>query len=223
MFEEKGGKKMDSLKPGIDTIKTGTTTLGMVCKDGLILAADRRATAGNFIASKTTKKVMPITDMMALTVAGSVSDIQLIVKLIRAELSLKSVKTGRDITVKEAANLLSGMVYQNIRSFSVIPGVSHFLFGGYDQDGFHLYEIYPDGSLSDVDDFVSSGSGSPMVYGVLETDFRKNMSIKEAEELAIKGMKGSLQRDSASGNGIDIFSITKEGVKQIFEKTISSF
>lgn len=214
---------MDSLKTGIESLKTGTTTLGLVCKDAIILAADRRATAGNFIASKTTKKVMQVTDTMALTVAGSVSDIQLIVKLIKAELALKSVKTSRSITVKEAANLLAGMVYQNIRNFSMIPGVSHFLFGGYDQEGLHLYEIYPDGSITEVDDFVSSGSGSPMVYGVLENDFKKNLSTKEGEELAIKGMKGSLSRDSASGNGIDIFSISKEGIKQIYEKTINNF
>lgn len=214
---------MDSLKTGIESLKTGTTTLGLVCKDTIVLAADRRATAGHFIASKTTQKVMQVTDTMALTVAGSVSDIQLMIKLLRAELSLKSVKTGRPITVKEAANLLAGMVYQNIRNFSMIPGVSHFLFGGHDQDGLHLYEIYPDGSITVVDDFVSSGSGSPMVYGVLETDYKKNMTPKEAEELALKGMKGSLQRDSASGNGVDVFSITKNGVKKIYEKTINSF
>ena len=217
------GERTMDLKQGVNALKTGTTTLGLVCKDSIILAADRRATAGNFIASKTTQKIMQVNDTMAVTVAGSVSDIQLIVKLIRAELNLKSVKTGRHMTVKEAANLLAGMVYQNIRNFSMIPGVSHFLFGGADQYGLHLYEIYPDGSITEIDDFVSSGSGSPMVYGVLETDYKKNMTQKEGEVLALKGMKGSLQRDSASGNGVDIFSITKEEMKKIHDKVIPAF
>lgn len=214
---------METLKPNIEALKTGTTTLGLVCKDAVVLAADRRATAGHFIASKDVQKVMQVNDNMALTVAGSVSDIQLMVKLLRAELNLKSIKTGREVTMKEAANLLAGMVFQNIRSFSMIPGVSHFLFGGADQYGLHLYEIYPDGSISEIKDFVSSGSGSPMVYGVLENDYKKNMTVKDAEELAMKGMKGSLQRDSASGNGVDIFSITDKGIKQILNKTIPTF
>jgi proteasome beta subunit len=207
----------------LDMLKTGTTTLGIVCKDAIVLAADRRATAGNFIANKNIAKVFEVTENLAITTAGSVSDIQLVVKLLRAELKLKQVKTGRASTVKEAANLLAGMVYQSIRNFSTIPGIVHFLFAGTDQYGVHLYEIYPDGSITEIDDFVSSGSGSPMVYGVLETGFKKNMTLKEAEDLAWKGMKGSLQRDSASGNGVDVYSITKAGVKKLSEKTIETF
>ena len=99
-------------------MKTGTTTLGLVCKNGLVLAADRRATAGYFVAAKKVEKVLKITDDIAVTIAGTVSDIQLVVKLIKAELRLKQIKTGKVNTVKEAANLLAGIVYQNIRKFS---------------------------------------------------------------------------------------------------------
>ncbi|RJQ16912.1 proteasome subunit beta [Candidatus Woesearchaeota archaeon] len=207
----------------LETLNTGTTTLGIVCKDAILFAADRRATAGNFIANKNISKIMQINEHMALTVAGTVSDVQLMVKYLKAELKLKSVRTGRNNTVKEAANLLAGMVYNNIRKFSAIPGISHFLFGGYDNTGCQLYEIYPDGSITKIEDFVSSGSGSVMVYGVLETSYKPDMNGKEAEELALRSMKGALLRDSASGNGVDIITISKAGVKQTYEKTIPGF
>ncbi|MDD5086841.1 MAG: proteasome subunit beta [Candidatus Nanoarchaeia archaeon] len=203
-------------------MKTGTTTLGIICKDGIILAADRRATAGNMIVDKKAQKVYKINDRMALTTAGGVSDIQLLVKLLKAELALKSVRTEREPNVTEAVNLLAGMVYSNIRKMSMIPGISHFLFGGIDSEGTHLYDIYPDGSLSKNDEFISSGSGSVMAYGVLETLYRKDMKIEEGAKLAVKCLNAALQRDSASGNGVDIISITDEGVKNILEKEINN-
>ena len=126
-------------------MKTGTTTVAIVAKDCIILAADKRATAGNFIAGKKVDKILPVADKMALTTAGSVSDIQLMVKLIKAELSLRKLKNGRPNRVKEAANLVSGMVYNNIRKLTMIPGIVHFLFAGFDDTGAHLYDIYPDG------------------------------------------------------------------------------
>ena len=201
--------------------KTGTTTVGLVCKDGVVLAADKRATAGNFIVDKKVDKVQKITDYMALTTAGSVSDLQLLVKYLRAELKLKNIRTGRPNTVKEAVNLLAGMIYSNIRQFSIIPGVTHFLFAGYDKET-SLYDLYPDGSLSKIDDFVSSGSGSVMAYGVLETLWKKNMTEQEGVQMAIKALNAAIQRDSASGNGIDIFSISSQGVKKLETKSINT-
>lgn len=149
----KGDLDMDNI------LKTGTTTIGIVCKDCIVLGADKRATAGNFIANKNVEKVVPISDYMALTTAGTVSDIQLLIKLIKAELKLKEIRSNQKPSVKEGANLLAGMVFSNIRKMSMIPGISHFLVGGYDDEK-HLYDLYPDGSISDVEDFVSSGSGS---------------------------------------------------------------
>ncbi len=203
-------------------MKTGTTTLGIICKDGIILAADRRATAGNMIVDKKAQKVFKINDNMALTTAGGVSDIQLLVKLLKAELALKSVRTEREPNVTEAVNLLAGMVYSNIRKMSMIPGISHFLFGGVDSEGTHLYDIYPDGSLSKNDEFISSGSGSVMAYGVLETLYKKDIKIEEGVKLAVKCLNAALQRDSASGNGIDIITITDKGVNKILEKEINN-
>lgn len=195
-------------------LKTGTTTVGIMCRDSVILAADKRATAGHFIADKKVDKVVKITDFMALTTAGSVSDLQLLVKYLKAELKLKEIRTGRLNMTKEAANLLAGMVYSNIRAYSMIPGVTHFLFAGFDRD-LHLYDLYPDGSLTDIDDFVSSGSGSVMAYGVLETLWKKDLSDAEGISLAVKCINAAIQRDSASGNGIDIFVINKNGATKV--------
>jgi proteasome beta subunit len=206
----------------MNELKTGTTTVGLVCKDSIILAADKRATAGNFIVDKRVEKVVKINDAMALTTAGSVSDIQLLVKYLKAELKLKEIRTGRLNTVKEAANLLSGMIYGNIRSYSMIPGVTHFLFAGNDKENNSLYDLYPDGSITKVDDFVSSGSGSVMAYGVLETLWKKDMSDQEGIAMAIKCVNAAIQRDSASGNGIDIFIINKNGVKKVESRTINT-
>jgi len=204
----------------VESTKTGTTTIGMVCKDGLILAADKRATSGYLIAWKKFDKIIPITENIAVTVAGTVSDVQLLTKYLKAELKLKDIRTGRETTVKEAASLLANFVYNNIRRFSVIPGISHFIVGGKDTSGFHLYDLSPDGSIVEVDDYISSGSGSVMVFGVMETLYKKGLTIDEGIKLAAKGINAAVQRDIASGNGVDIVSITKDGLKKVFSKEI---
>ena len=158
--------------------KTGTTTLGLICKDGIVLAADKRATAGYFVASKKVDKVLKITDNIAVTIAGTVSDIQLVAKLIKAELKLKKIRTGKPNTVKEAVNLLSGIVYNNIRKYSLIPWISHYIVGGRYVQGYHVYDLSQDGAIEEIDDFVSSGSGSILVYGLLEEAYKGGMTVK---------------------------------------------
>ena len=118
-----------------EALKTGTTTIGIVCKDGVIIGADRRATAGHMIAHKDMKKVLKITDNLAVTTAGVVSDIQLLAKLFKAELSLKTIQSGRKVRVVEAANLLAGMCYNAIRRPTMITTIAAFLIGGSDDDG----------------------------------------------------------------------------------------
>jgi len=202
-------------------LKTGTTTVGLVSKDSVVLAADKRATAGNFIAGKNVDKIINVTDFMALTTAGIVSDIQLLVKIIRAELALKRIRTGRRVSVKEASNLTAGLVYSNIRKLSMIPALVHFLFAGHDTQGDHLYDIYPDGSISEIEDFVASGSGSMFAYGVFESQYKKDIAQEEAVELALNAVNAALQRDSASGEGIDVFIINDKGAKQVMKKKIN--
>lgn len=204
-----------------NVLKTGTTTIGIVCNDGIVLAADRRASIGYLIASKTTDKVYIIADNIAVTIAGTASDAQLLVKMVEAELRLNKIRLGRDPLVKEAANLLSRMVYYNIRKMSMIPGISHFLMGGKDNTGYHLYDIFADGSIQKLDDFIASGSGSVMAYGVLETLYKSGLSLDEGVKLAVKCINAAIQRDMATGNGIDVITISKTGVKKVLAKEIS--
>lgn len=204
-------------------IKKGTTTVGIVCKEGIVLAADKRATLGGMIvAHKTEVKIAQITDNIAITTAGVVSDIQLITKLVKAELNLKRIRTGKEPTVKETANLIASIVYQNIRKFSTIMGITGFLLGGKDNRGFHLYELGPDGSISKHDDFVTDGSGMMMAFGVLDTLYEKDLSLQEGIKLAVKVINAAMQRDTASGEGIDVFTITKEGVKKVLTKQLDT-
>ncbi|MBW2988884.1 proteasome subunit beta [Candidatus Woesearchaeota archaeon] len=204
-----------------DIRKTGTTTVALVCKDGIVLCADKRVTSGYLVSFKSYEKIVQITDDIAVTVAGTVSDVQLLTKLLKAELKLKTLRTQRDVMVKEAVNLLSSMVYNNIRKMSLIPGVSHFILGGKDDGGIHVYDIGADGSITYIQDYTSSGSGSVMAYGVLETLYVQDMSVEEGVKLGAKAINAAVQRDIASGNGIDIVSITREGVKKVLSKTIN--
>lgn len=206
------------LKMEKDVLKTGTTTIGIVCKDGIVLAADKRATAGYLLVNKKTEKIITIADNMAITTAGVVSDVQLLTKIIRAQLKFDSLRMGKAVGVKEAANLLAGLIYSNIRKFSTITGIVDFLLGGKDGTGFYLYDLGIDGSITLYDDFASTGSGCVMAYGVLETLYVKNMSVDEGIKVAVKAVNAAMQRDIASGNGIDVVTITDKGVKKVLEK-----
>jgi len=203
-------------------VKHGTTTIGLMCKDGIVLASEKRATAGYFVADKKSEKIYKITDTMLVTTAGTVSDAQLLTKLIKAELKLKEVRTDRGATVKEAANLLASLVYGNIRKYSLIPGITQFLLAGTDKEGYHLYDVFVDGSVMECDEYVSSGSGSTIVYGVLEAMYRKDMTVKEGVDLCIKSLNVAMQRDIASGNGILVYTIAKDGIKKVVDKDLDT-
>lgn len=205
-----------------DVLKTGTTTIGIVCKDAVILATDRRATAGTMIVDKKAQKVHKIADKMMITTAGVVSDIQLLTKLIKSEIKLKDIQTGRPTTVKEAANLLATLEYHNIRQPSMIMSIAAFLLGGHDQHGFHLYNIGPDGSISDKDDYDADGSGCPFAIGVLEGEYKKGMDVDSGIKLAKKAINASLRRDSATGNGIQIHVIKSDGIKKMLDVEIDT-
>lgn len=202
--------------------KTGTTTVGLVCKDGIVLAADKRATAGNLIVEKKGEKIHHVIDNIGITEAGSVSDNQLLLKLVKAELKLKEVRTNRKVTVQEAANLTAGIIYSNIRRFSIVPALSHFLMGGKDASGYHLYDLYADGSIMEIEDFVSTGSGSVMAYGVLETLYDSKMSVDDGIKLAVKAINAGIQRDNASGGGVDVAVIDSKGFRKVMTKIIDT-
>jgi len=200
--------------------KTGTTTVGIVCKDGIVLAADKRMTAG-YIAYDKVEKIIQIADNMAVTTAGMVSEVQLLSKLIKAELKLKDMQTYRDSTVKEAANLLAGLVYSNIRKMSMFTAIAAFLLGGYDTEG-HLYGLGIDGSVTEYDNYTTDGSGCMFALGVLEALYKKGLSVDDGVKLAVKAINSAIQRDPNSGNGILVMTITDKGVKRIMDKQLES-
>jgi len=203
-----------------DFLKTGTTTLGMVCKDGILLAADKKVTAGNLVSSTKFDKVIIINDSIAITTAGLVSDVQLLTKLIRAQIKLDELRRNKKIKIKEAANLLANLVYNNVRKMSIIQGITGFLMAGVDNEGFYLYELGIDGSLNRFDDFVADGSGMMFALGVLESHYKQDLTVEQAKEVAIKAISASMMRDTASGGGIDIVTITKEGTKKVYSKVL---
>ena len=204
------------------TKKTGTTTVGLKSPDCVVLAADTRATVGNMIAAKEEQKVFSLTDNIAITIAGSVASIQMLLKQIRAQIKLRNIKTGREMTVKEVVNLLRNYVFGIIRTPSMIPDVAHLLVGGVDQHGVHLYDIFPDGTLSEIDSYISSGSGSVFAFGVLESKYKNDLSKDDTLKLAEECVDVAIQRDSASGNGADVFDVDKDGVKQAVKKRVNT-
>ena len=217
-LSSKGEIKMEPM-----LFKTGTTTLGIACKDGIVLAADKKMTLGGQIVSSTKmEKVLILNEELAFTVAGNVSDIQLLVKIIKAQIKLEELRKGKKIKVKESANLLASLVYNNIRKYSTIPGITAFLFAGKDSEGFHLYQLGVDGSISKYDDYVTDGSGMMFATGALEAGYTKDVNVEEAIKLAVKAVSASMQRDTASGGGIDVVTITKDGTKRVMTKQLES-
>lgn len=194
----------------MNTLKTGTTTVGIVTKDAIILGADKRATAGGMVADKNVTKVLPINPRMIVTIAGVVSDIQLLVKYIRAELKLKDLKTGTLSSVKEAANLLSSFNYSGLRGQG---SIAEFLLAGVDQSGTHLYQVTFDGAVMPVDEYEVTGSGTPFALAVIESAYKPGLSEAEGIALAKKGIQAAIERDTASGNGYDIWVVNKSGTQ----------
>jgi len=203
-------------------LKTGTTILGIVCKDGIVMASDRQISAGNLVVGKNFKKTLLANDYLTISICGSASDAQRLVKIVAAELKLKELKSRIRPSVKQGASLTASITFSNIRQPSMIPSIVGTLVAGYNEDGTtELYSISADGTIDIVEDYdASMGSGMPYVLGLLERQYKKGITIKEGIELAKESLKSSTQRDMGSGYGIDIFTITKEGIKKVVEQDI---
>jgi len=212
----------DDLKKNI--LKTGTTILGIVCKDGIVMAADRQVTAGNLVMSKSERKVFPVNDYLVLAGCGIAADIQRVPKILSAELKIKELRSKLRPTVKQAASLLVNLNYMGIRQPSMIPQQAGFLIGGIDEDGSaELYSIEPAGSLIRVEDYDANfGSGMPFVLGLLERQYHKDISVEEGIKLAVESIKSSTQRDLGSGYGIDVFKLTKNGIEKVVSQDIKA-
>ena len=198
-----------------DVKKTGTTTLGMICKDGVIVATEKRATMGTLIAHKATKKLYKIDTHLALATAGLVGDLQVLVRYLNAEANLYRLKRDVKMPVESAATLMSNILNQ--RKF--YPYYVQLILGGYDNSGGHVYSLDAAGGAI-PDKYTAAGSGSPYVFGVLEDNYRDDLTIDEGIDIAVRAIIAAMARDSASGGMIDIAIITKEGFKEIPEEEI---
>ena len=198
---------------------TGTTTVGLIFAGGVILATEKRATMGYMIASKRAKKVYQIADRIGMTIAGGVGDAQQLARIITVECNLYQIRRSRAITVGAASTLLSNYLNQN-RYF---PYYVQLLVGGIDEHGPSVYSVDAMGGATKEEDIVSTGSGSPMAYGVLEDRYRPDMSEEEATESAVRALKSVMKRDAGSGEGIHVVIITKEKYHVLGEDQVNKY
>jgi proteasome beta subunit len=196
---------------GDEILKTGTTTIGLKLKDGVILATDQRATMGNLIANSDVRKVYPLSDNIGMTIAGSVGDAQLMVRYMTAEIALYSMKKGTQISVRSAATLVSNVIRQGFYLGLIV--------GGYDPSGGHVYSI--DGAGGYLEDkYMSVGSGSVFALGSLEGSFKDGMTKDEGMDVAITALNSSRRRDTFSGDGFMMAYIDKDGYQEIPQSEI---
>ena len=207
-----GGSSMDEQ---MQVMKTGTSTLGICFKNGVVVGADHRATMGHFVANKNVQKLFSIADNIALTTAGLVGHAQVLSRVLSAEIALYQLRREDLMKVEAAATLTANILGGR-------PYWVQLLIAGVDEEGGHVYSIDSAGG-SIPDTYCATGSGSPYMYGVLEDQYKDNMTKGEALKVAAKALLASAQRDSASGNGMDLCVITlKDGYKLLTEAEVAA-
>lgn len=187
----------------------GATTIGIVCREGVILASEKRVAYGYLIVSKGVKKVFKITDQIGAACAGLVGDMQILVREVEAQANLYSMDVGRKISVRSAAKLMANILFN--RRYA--PLITQTIVAGLDEEGASLYVLDVLGSLI-PDKYAAVGSGTEIAVGVLEEGYKEDMKLKEAKDLVTRAIKSAVSRDVMSGDGIDFLMITKEGVTE---------
>jgi proteasome beta subunit len=193
-------------------IKKGTTTCALTCKDGVVLAADTRASAGFFIADKHVMKIQKIDRHIGMTMAGGVADAQNLVDIMRYNANIYRLTDKDPIPIKSAARLCSNVLF-NQRYY---PFFVQIILAGVDktkEEG-QIYNIDLFGSMTS-EKFISTGSGSPVAYGYLETEFKENLTVNDAYKLAIQAIAAAIRRNSGTGDGINVVIIDKDGYREL--------
>jgi proteasome beta subunit len=187
----------------------GATTIGLVFKNGIILASEKRVSYGYLIVSKGGKKVFKITDNIGAACAGLVSDMQILIREVEAYANLYRLEVGRPISVKASAKLMSNILFNS----RMAPLITQTIVGGVDDEGPAIYILDVLGSVI-PDKYAVVGSGTEIAIGVLEEEYKENMSLEEAKDLVTRAMKSAVSRDAMSGDGVDFLTITKDGATQ---------
>ncbi|MGI0045826.1 MAG: proteasome subunit beta [Nitrosotalea sp.] len=186
----------------------GATAVGITFDGGIVLASERRISYGNFVVSKSTKKTFKITDFVGACCAGMVADMQVLAMQMRALTKVRKLELKREIPPNSVAKMMSSLMYE--RRF--YPLLTQVIVGGVDGDS-TIYTLDPLGSVL-PDDYAAVGTGAEMALGVLDQEFKKGMSEKDAVALAIKSIKSAIMRDAASGDGIDVLVVDKNGTRE---------
>jgi len=196
-------------------MKTGTTTVGIVGKDAVVLAAERKATMGYLVASQDAQKIHQVSDSIAMTIAGLVGDAQTLIRYIRAEIKIYEMREEKPMSTESASTLIANIMYS--RRF--YPYLVQLVVAGYDTKP-ALFTLSPDGSLIE-EKFFSTGSGSPIAFGVLENEFKEGGDLEKIKRLAVRAVRAATRRDIASGgSGIDALVITKSGVRKVADEEV---
>jgi proteasome beta subunit len=187
----------------------GATTIGVVCKDGVILASEKRISYGYLVVSKGGKKVFRITDYIGAACAGLVSDMQILIREMDAYAKLFSLDVGRSISVRSTAKLMSTLLFNR----RLAPLITQTIVGGMDDEGASLYVLDVLGSVI-PDKYAVVGSGTEIAMGVLEEGYKDDSTMEEAKDLVIRSIKSAISRDIMSGDGVDFLLITKDGIHE---------
>jgi proteasome beta subunit len=196
----------------LDQIKKGTTTCAITCTDGVVLAADTRASAGFFIADRHVMKIQKVDDHLGMTIAGGVADAQNLVDTMRYNANIYRLSKKELIPVSSAARLCSNILF-NQRYF---PYYVQIIMGGFDhreKEG-KIYNIDLFGSMT-TEKFISTGSGSPVAYGYLESEFKDGISVNEAYKIAIQSIAAAIRRNAGTGDNINAVIIDKNGYREL--------
>jgi proteasome beta subunit len=191
----------------IDKYMKGTTTVGIVCSDGVVIGADTRATMGTFISTPDIRKVYKIDSTLGMTIAGGVGDAQELIRIMKAQNEIYKMNENRSMSPKSAASLLSIILQQN----KMMPYYVQLIVAGVDGDEPQIYAIDPFGGYTEESKFTVTGSGSEVAVGYLEDAYKKGMTTKDAVKSAAKALQYAIKRNSATGDGIIIAAITKSG------------
>ena len=191
-----------------EKILHGTTTVAIKVKEGVVLCADMRASAGYFIANNNTMKIQKIEKHAGLTLAGGVADAQNIVDVLRYHANVHRIQNQEPMPIRSLARLTSLMFHQN-RGY---PFIADILVGGYDNQGPQLFNIDMFGSVEEKN-YVTTGSGSPVAYGLLEEEYHDNLTLDDAKSVALRAVKAAITRNIGTGDGINVALIDKDGFR----------
>ncbi len=194
-----------------EQIKKGTTTCALTCKDGVVLAADTRASAGLFIADRHVMKIQQVDKHLAMTIAGGVADAQNLVDVMRYNANLYRLQNKELMPVKSAARLCSNVLFNN-RYF---PYYVQIIMAGFTKaEGGQIHNIDLFGSMS-TEKFISTGSGSPVAYGYLESEYKPDMTVNEAYKVAMHAIAAAIRRNAGTGDNINVAIIDKDGYREL--------